>query len=192
MKSPQTSPPSWADRLLEILLHGEALEEIQGDLHESFQWRLEERGSRHAKWHFIKEILQSIRFSTLKPYPMMQQLMTLYISFLKTGWRFIIKSKGYSAINILGLSIGMVFSWFAYQYSVDQYTYNQHIEKAENLYNMIIAKGYMGTSIYSSGGSYEAAHRIVDQIPEVIDVALFAVEERIQHLNGNTVSQKVF
>ncbi|MDW3194826.1 MAG: permease prefix domain 2-containing transporter [Cytophagales bacterium] len=192
MNSTNPRPPRWADWLLEKLLHGEALEEVQGDLHESFLWRLEDRGKRHAKWQFVLEILQSIRFSNLKPYPMIQQLMTLFTSYIKTGWRFIIKSKGYAAINILGLSIGMVFSWFAYQYSVDQYTYDQHIDEAENLYNMIMAQGYLGTSVYSSGGSYEAAHRIVDQIPEVVDVALFAEEERILNLNGNTVAQKVF
>ena len=182
MKHPKHTPPSWADWLLEQLLHGDALEEIQGDLHESFLWRLEDRGPRHAKWHFIKEIFQCIRISNLKPYPFLQQLFILFSSHLKTGWRFIWKSKGYSAINILGLSIGIAFSWFAYQYATDQLSYDRHIKDVDQLYSMMMAKGYLGTSVYSPGGSYQAAEMILDQVPEVTDVALFAEEERIMYL----------
>ena len=116
VKNKKANPPRWADWLLEKLCHEEALEELQGDLHESFLWRLEDEGVRYAKWHFVKEIFQSIRLSNLKPYPFMQQFFTLFSSHIKTGWRFIWKTRGYSAINISGLSVGIVFSWFAYQY----------------------------------------------------------------------------
>jgi len=143
MKSSKPTPPRWADWLIEQLLHGVALEEIQGDLHESFLWRLEDRGPRHAQLHFIKEIFQCIRISTLKPYPLIQQLFILFSSHLKTGWRFIWKSKGYSAINILGLSIGIAFSWFAYQYATDQLSYDRHIKEVDKVHALILAKAYM-------------------------------------------------
>ncbi|MDW3194825.1 MAG: FtsX-like permease family protein [Cytophagales bacterium] len=184
-------PPRWADWLLEKLLHGEALEEVQGDLHESFLWRLEERGVRHAKWHFIKEILQSIRLSNLKPYPFMQQFLTLFSSHIKTGWRFIWKTKAFSAINILGLSIGIVFSWFAYQYAADQFSYNKHIKHVDHLYKMLMRANMMGNEINFPGGSYKASNMIVDELPEVEAAALFAEEKRLIKVKGTPVHQSI-
>ena len=190
MKQP-IQPPRWADKILETLFHGEALEEVQGDLHESFLWRLEEEGQRYAQWHFIKEIIQSIRFSNLKPYPFMDQLFTLFRSYIKTGWRFLWKTKGYSAINIIGLSIGIVFSWFAYQYAADQYGYNKHIKHIDNLYKMLIQADMMGTKIFFPGGSYKASEMMVDEIPEIEEVALFAEENNLMRWKNQAENQKV-
>lgn len=184
-------PPRWADWLLEKLFHGEALEEVQGDLHESFLWRLEDVGHRHAKWHFIKEILQSIRLSNLKPYPFMQQFLTLFSSHIKTGWRFIWKTRAFSAINILGLSIGIVFSWFAYQYAADQYSYNKHLLHADQLYRMLMQADMMGNSINFPGGSYKASNMIVDELPEVEAAALFAEEKRLVNVKGTPTHQSI-
>lgn len=189
MKKGFTQPPRWADRLLERLFHGEALEEVQGDLHESFLWRLEEHGSRHAKWHFIKEIFQSIRFSNLKPYPFMKQLITLFQSHIKTGWRFLWKAKAYAVINILGLSIGIVFSWFAYQYATDQFSYNKHLRHVDQLYKMLMQADMMGNKIFFSGGSFMAAKSITDQLPEVEEAALFAEENRLVKIKNSSVHQ---
>lgn len=185
------NPPRWADWLLEKLLHGEALEEVQGDLHESFLWRLEEQGARHAKWHFVKEILQSIRLSNLKPYPFMQQFLTLFSSHIKTGWRFIWKTKTFSAINILGLSIGIVFSWFAYQYAADQFSYNKHMKHVDHLYKMLMRADMMGNEINFPGGSYKASNMIVDELPEVEAAALFAEEKRLIKVKGTPVHQSI-
>lgn len=187
----QINPPRWADWLLEKLLHGEALEEVQGDLHESFLWRLEDLGPNHAKWHFIKEILQSIRLSNLKPYPFMQQFLTLFTSHIKTGWRFIWKTKGFSIINILGLSIGIVFSWFAYQYTADQFSYNKHIKHVDQLYKMLMRGDMMGNEINFPGGSYKASNMIVDEIPEVEAAALFAEEKRLVKVKGTPVHKSI-
>ena len=191
MSKPQITPPRWADWLLEKLFHGEALEEVQGDLHESFLWRLEDLGPNHAKWHFIKEILQSIRLSNLKPYPFMQQFLTLFTSHIKTGWRFIWKTKGFSAINILGLSIGIVFSWFAYQYAADQFSYNKHMKHVDQLYKMLMRGDMMGNEINFPGGSYKASTMIVDELPEVEAAALFAEEKRLVKIKGTPVHQSI-
>ncbi len=191
MSDLQPTPPRWADWLLEKLLHGEALEEVQGDLHESYLWRVEDNGARYAKWHFVKEILQSIRLSNLKPYPFMQQFITLFSSHIKTGWRFIWKTKGFSAINILGLSIGIVFSWFAYQYAADQFSYNKHMKHVEHLHKMLMQADMMGNKIMFQGGSYKSANMIVDELPEVEAVALFTEEKRLIKIKDTPVHQSI-
>lgn len=189
MKNRSPKPPSWADYLLEKFYRGDKLEEVQGDLHESFLWRLEENGPSYAKRHFVKEMLLSARISNLKPYPHMSQLLTLFSSHFKTGWRFLWKTRAYSAINILGLSIGIVFSWFAYQYAADQLGYNKHIKHVEDLYRMTMQYDMMGTRINFGGGSNLASNMVKDEIPEVIQIAQFKESHKLMKLGGSAVDQ---
>lgn len=189
MKKGHPHPPRWADYLLAKFYRGDKLEEVQGDLHESFEWRLTEHGSSYAKRQFVKEMLLSARISNLKPYPHMMQLLTLFSSHLKTGWRFLWKTKAYSAINVLGLSIGMVFSWFAYQYAADQLGYNKHIKHVNDLYRISMKVNMMGTEISFPGGSHKIASMIVSEIPEVTEVALFRKETDLMTLGKSVVNQ---
>ena len=168
---PSICPPKWADKLLERFCKKEYLEEIQGDLHESFYWRLDERGVRYAKWKFIKEILLSFRTSNLKTFKFMDQILTLLKSHIKTGWRFLWKTKGYSSINIIGLSVGIVFSWFAYIYAKDQLGYNKHLNNVENLYRMSMQVEMFGNTINFPGCSHVTVDRIVNEVPGVEEAA---------------------
>jgi putative ABC transport system permease protein len=50
----------------------------------------------------------------------------MLISYFKTAWRNIVRSKGYSVLNILGLATGMAVTlliglWVSYQYSYDKF-----------------------------------------------------------------------
>lgn len=190
MKSPPPiHPPKWADRLLEGFCKKEYLEEIQGDLYESFYWRLEERGARYAKWKFIKETLLSFRWSNLKTFKFMDQLLTLLKSHLKTGWRFLWKTRGFSSINIIGLSVGIVFSWFAYIYAKDQLSYNKHLYDVENLYRMSMQLEMFGNQINFPGCSHVTIDQIVKTIPEVESAARFTDDHAIMQLGNSTIDQ---
>jgi putative ABC transport system permease protein len=54
------------------------------------------------------------------------QIIVMLISYFKTAWRNIIRSKWYSVLNILGLATGMAVTlliglWVSYQYSYDKF-----------------------------------------------------------------------
>ncbi|MEQ9006552.1 MAG: permease prefix domain 2-containing transporter, partial [Ekhidna sp.] len=85
------------------------MEELQGDLHEAFHWRVEKKGLKRARWLFIFEVIRSLRFSTLKPTNYLNQYLMMYRNYIKTGWRFLKKHKLYSTLNILGLALGISF-----------------------------------------------------------------------------------
>ncbi len=183
-------PPKWADNLLQRICREDLLEEIQGDLHESFYWRAETRGNGYAKRQFIKEALLSFRMSNLKTYNKMDRFLTLMKSHIKTGWRFLWKTKAYSAINILGLSIGIVFSWFAYLYTSDQLGYNKHIPNSENLYRMTVQVNLFDNLINLPGCSHLTMQQIVDEFPEVEQVARFKDDHAIMRLPEGTIDQQ--
>jgi putative ABC transport system permease protein len=65
----------------------------------------------------------------------------MLISYFKTAWRNIIRSKGYSVLNILGLATGMTVTlliglWVYYQYSYDKFLPGyQQIYQVKSNYN---------------------------------------------------------
>lgn len=185
-----TSPPKWVDKLLERFCRADLLEEIQGDLHESFHWRAESKGKSFARRQFIKEALLSFKISNLKPYDKMDRLLTLTKSHLKTGWRFLWKTKAYSSINIAGLSIGIVFSWFAYLYASDQFEYNKHIPDAENIYRMTTTVSLYDNMINLSGNSHATIQQINDELPEVKKVARFISDHTEMKLPEGSIDQE--
>lgn len=55
-----------------------------------------------------------------------------------SGLRNLIREKSYSIINILGLAIGLMACLFIVLYIYDEYRYDRHHEKGENIYRMIV------------------------------------------------------
>lgn len=55
-----------------------------------------------------------------------------------SGLRNLIREKSYSIINILGLAIGLMACLFIVLFIYDEYSYDRHHEKGENIYRMIV------------------------------------------------------
>ena len=107
------SPPKWADRFLRWYCHPYFLEEIEGDVYELFERRLEEKGLKKARFRFVWDVFRFFRWSNIKrsnsKYSQMNQLL-LFRNYLKLGLRNIRRNLVSSSINIFGLSIAICFS----------------------------------------------------------------------------------
>lgn len=55
-------------------------------------------------------------------------------NYIKIAWRYIIKNKAYSAINIIGLSTGIAFALLISAYIFSQLQVNNHLKHAGNQY----------------------------------------------------------
>ena len=53
------------------------------------------------------------------------------------AFRNILKEKGYSLINLLGLSIGITCSLFLTLYVLDELSYDKYHKNAENIYRVV-------------------------------------------------------
>lgn len=60
----------------------------------------------------------------------------MFINFLKTAFRNLSRSKFYSLLNILGLSIGLAVFIFLFLYIKDEISYDAYHEKAERIYRI--------------------------------------------------------
>ncbi|MCD6065747.1 MAG: FtsX-like permease family protein [Bacteroidetes bacterium] len=60
----------------------------------------------------------------------------MYKNYFKTALRNLLKNKAYSAINILGLSVGVACCMLIFLYGKDEITYDQFFKNKENIYRI--------------------------------------------------------
>lgn len=120
-------PPRWADKFLSWFCSEEVLETLQGDLHELYGKRLLTRGKFIADLFFIGDVLDVCRpFAIRTSTPIHLNHYAMFRSYFKIGWRNLLRNKGYSAINIAGLAMGMAVAiliglWMYDELSFDTY-----------------------------------------------------------------------
>lgn len=128
---PRIVGPRWASRLLTAFCDPHLLEEVQGDLEERFQRRVELFGERVARRRYAVEVLGFLRPFALKrrpkgfPNPFFLHP-TMLLNFIKTSWRNLLRNRGYAALNLAGLTLGLgvaiVLFWIVrFEYGFDRY-----------------------------------------------------------------------
>lgn len=95
----------------------------------------------------------------------------MLINYFKTAWRNIVRSKGYSALNIFGLAMGMAVAlliglWVYHEYSYD--TFLPGYQRA-----CLVRRNYYGNgdTVNYNGTSLKLADALRSQIPELQYVA---------------------
>ncbi|NQZ76658.1 MAG: ABC transporter permease, partial [Ekhidna sp.] len=106
-------PPKWADKFLRWYCNPYFLEEIEGDIYELFDRRIETGNLKKARIRFVWDVFRFFRYSNIKrtnsEYTTMNHL-TLLANYLKLGMRNIRRNLVSSSINIVGMSIAISFA----------------------------------------------------------------------------------
>lgn len=104
------TPPRLPLRFFRWFCHPKLRDHIEGDLRELYGERIEKLGKRNADLKFVADVLLLFRPGIIRPAEGYKNLNTygMLKNYLKIGARNIVKYKGYSAINIIGLSLGMM------------------------------------------------------------------------------------
>ncbi|RNC85829.1 MAG: ABC transporter permease [Balneola sp.] len=147
--------PKYFKALFEWFCKPELFEELQGDLEEEYNTRLESKGRKNAAWNYRKEVMFMFRPSVLKPFKLESVSFStgyMFGNYIKTATRNIKKSALFSGINIIGLSVSMavgliLISGINYQFSFDQF----HVNK-DRIYRVTteVQDAYFGTSLYAT------------------------------------------
>lgn len=91
-------------------------------------------------------------------------------NYFKVAVRNILKHKFFSAINILGLTIGMACCLFLFIYVMDELGYDKFHKDVNNLYRVGLHGKVAGQEIYTTNSSYPVAFAMADEITGVTDV----------------------
>ncbi len=161
------NPPSWALRALQRICPSDLIEEVEGDLFEAYQWRVAEKGDFYARRHYISEVIRCLRYSKIKVQFTQNSSFMLLKNYLKTGFRFLWKTKGYSSLNILGLATGIAVCWLSYIFVSDEYSYDRFFENADQLYRISATMASEDREDSFAGSSYIMGEEFTDRVPGI-------------------------
>src|ERR1043166_8818371 len=82
-------------------------------------------------------------------------------SFFKVAWRNLVKNKGYSAINIGGLAMGMAVAILIGLWVYDELSYNKYHRKYDRIAQFMKAGMYKGTPF---SGGLSLAYPLIDEL----------------------------
>ncbi|MEP1095103.1 MAG: FtsX-like permease family protein [Cyclobacteriaceae bacterium] len=132
-----STPPKWADRLLEWYCSEYYLEEVQGDLHEWFY----SQDESSTKFLTIRYFLQVFRYYSLTRSKSFQKLITNpnYLSMkniLLITYRNLKKDKVSGFMRLANLAFGITVFLLALVYAKYELSYDQYHEKGNAIYRL--------------------------------------------------------
>ena len=97
-------------------------------------------------------------------------------NYLLTAFRSIIRQKGFSIINILGLTIGLSVSFLILFYVFDELSFDKFHKNSDRIYRLVI-KGTLGEMNLQTAVSPKAlAGKLIKEVPEVEEATVFDIE----------------
>jgi putative ABC transport system permease protein len=130
--------PEWPVRFLRAICPEHLLEEIEGDLFQKYNKDLKLWGRKKARQKFIWNVVRFFRPGIILRNKFSFQLIdtTMLRSYLTIATRNVLKSKVFSAINILGLGIGLAACLLIFQFVSFELSYDSFNEKLDRTYRI--------------------------------------------------------
>ncbi|MEQ9425288.1 MAG: permease prefix domain 2-containing transporter [Cyclobacteriaceae bacterium] len=169
-QSHKINPPEWARKFLHWYCDPELVEEIDGDLLETFREIVKTKGERRAKWNYI---LNTVLF--LRPFAVKnkkKQFTPNHLAMLKNyivvAYRSLIKKVGYSLINIFGLSVGITSCLLIMMYVQYETSYDNFHDNIENKYRIALDRHYPDREMKYAYVPHSYPPQLVEDYPEVL------------------------
>ena len=163
--SPGARPPLLADRLLAWCCPPRLLEDVQGDLQEVFVRQARQEGPGKARRAYWRAVLAYVRpfYLARKPRPYPKPLFTdMLRNYFTLAFRNLTRRKASSAINIIGLSIGLAACMLILLYTKDEVSFDQFHARKDRIYRVTAAmhnereSSKMGITSMAVGPGFQA------------------------------------
>ncbi|MDV3310433.1 MAG: ABC transporter permease [Cyclobacteriaceae bacterium] len=142
-------PPKYAERLLLWFLRDDLAEGVWGDLYEKYLSTLKNKSRFRAQLNYWYQVFHYIRPFAIRSlrYNIIQYAMIR--SNIKIGWRHLLKSKGYSIINIGGLATGMAVAILIGLWIFDELSFNRYHENYSRI-AQVLRNGTLSGQTYTT------------------------------------------
>jgi len=152
------------------------LEEIEGDLLQKFKRDAKTFGERKAKrrllWNIIRFcrlgiVLRSRQSKLANPIEMLQ-------NHFKIAFRYLLKRKTFSVINVIGLAVGLTAFFLIVQYISFELSYDTFHRNSDNIYRLALERHKNGVFEASSASNFAGLRNLLrDNFPEAEAVTGF-------------------
>ncbi|MEP4090931.1 ABC transporter permease [Reichenbachiella sp.] len=186
-------PPRWADRFLAWFCAPDLLEDLQGDLYEIFEQQCNGGHPAKAKYLYIWLVFRSFRLSALKQNQKLKNsFFTMTRNNLKIAIRVLWRDKFNSAINLLGLTLGITCFLLLGLYVKQEVSYDQHHSKKDQIYRTWLKEDYGdGREFFNSHTPLRFEALLEDNFPEVERVVQYLENHFLIGRTENRIEEKV-
>jgi putative ABC transport system permease protein len=167
------TPPHWPNKLLEWLCPDHLLEEVQGDLQERYNLRVQKLGVKKARQQYLKEVLSYVRhaiFSTKRTHLTFSPFM--FNNYLKVALRNLLRHKTFSFINIFGLAVAMSVCMLIMLMLADQKSYDQFHANKDKIYRILSipknARQPYATTPFPLAATLKADYPVVEEATHLL------------------------
>jgi putative ABC transport system permease protein len=186
-------PPRLADRFLQWFCSDEVLETLQGDLYELYEKRREKNGKMWADFYFITGVISACRsfaFNGEKRIRSNSNIIGMYGNYIKGAFRQLLVRKFYSAMNILGLVIGLTSSIYILLYVQHELSYDGFQEKGDRIYRVISRFTDSGIETDYPSTQIPLATELQERRPEIeLAVRIVAIDKALIESENHKVRQ---
>ena len=173
-------PPRLATQLLRRFCDPRWLEEIEGDLQEQFAVQARQQGLLKARLVYWRDVL----LLSARPYVRSQQTRQyqqargpfMLKNYLKITLRQRRRQPLYTAINVLGLAVGMACCLLMGLYVQDELSYDRFHEKSDRLVAIGADGFFWGRSLMTA---YPLAPTLEAEVPEVAHAVRLAARNEL-------------
>jgi putative ABC transport system permease protein len=162
--------PALANWLVSRLINEALLEEFFGDLTEIYEDRVSTKGRRYARFMYWVDVMHLLLgFTSLRVFKRQNNPTIMYKHYFIIAMRNLVRTKIYSFINILSLSVGMGVCLTICQYIYFELSYDKNHHNYQNTYRLIVDEIKPGSNRYPYPylTGYAIGVSAKEQIPEI-------------------------
>ncbi|HEY9047105.1 MAG TPA: ABC transporter permease [Ohtaekwangia sp.] len=169
-QSPNIQPPELFLRFFRWFCDPSMAEDIEGDLTEMFQREAAAGSIKKARLQFSVNVLRLFRPGIIKKFGR-QSTFThpspMFKNYFITSMRSLMRSKGFSAINIVGLAVGLAtFSLISF-YVYNELNFDRYHKNADRIVRIVENLRTENEMLFQSTSSPPMGPRLLKDFPEV-------------------------
>jgi ABC-type antimicrobial peptide transport system permease subunit len=190
----EVQPPAWIDALIENFSPSHLAEEIRGDLYELYLKDLQRRDARFAGRMYVMNGLGFLLKSFFWQQSTHDRLTapSMITNYFKMAKRSLLAQKGTTAINIVGLVVGIASALVIFFVINFELSFDTFHSKADQIYRLVRVSG-QDMSEYRTGISYPVPPALVTEAPalkKVVAVEHFGgADVDVMNASGHAVAQ---
>ncbi|WP_416866722.1 MAG: ABC transporter permease [Imperialibacter sp.] len=188
-----SNPPRWADRFLEWYCHPDLLEDLQGDLYEVYQKRRLESGKRAADLTYVWLVIRSLRISAIgKSKRLKNSIFMMTANNFKIAFRVLARDKVNTAINLVGLTIGIACFLLMGLYVKQELSFDHFHSKKDRIYRSWVKEDYGEGKIFFNAVTPLRFEDLFEQnFPEVEAAVRITQENHLVGRGENRIDEQV-
>ncbi|MCB0688255.1 MAG: ABC transporter permease [Saprospiraceae bacterium] len=195
------NPPKWALRFFRWFCRPEIVEDIEGDLLESYGRNIELKGLRNARSIFTQQVFLLIRPGIIRSFNLTYPKQNyLFRHNLLMAWRNAKKDRNTFIINLVGLSTALatcflIWLWVSHQRSFDKnnrlddqlFQVMHNIPTSEGIYTVETTPGYLAAEMEANIPEISTAVSVVPpswfDTPGIISLPEKSLKARVQYID---------